>query len=321
MESPESRWHRMCGRRLHDFFVHEFSWRGLGFSHTRPSDFTDSQWLWMKPWLFVVYRVLLAIGFIIWVSFDIPREIHHYYDDRTYIWFLYATNWAFGMLTLTFFLLAVYALVYNCPQRADERIILYQPLWFLYTISVNGMIVVSLVFWIALSSSNLGVFSSQLGRLKHSLAAALVVLDLCLCAIPIRLIHVLYPVLVGIVYSLFSYVFWLSGIQGPLNVGQVYPGLNWSLPRTAILTCLCVILFSFLMQIFLYLIYYARVKLSSKLNGRGYAPPAVVKTKSDYGELGGNEAGDGDNQDDLLSVNSMSTCVETKMGRDYGAVE
>lgn len=95
----------------------------------------------------------------------------------------------------------------------------------------------------------LGVFSSQLGRLKHSLAAALVVLDLCLCAIPIRLIHVLYPVLVGIVYSLFSYVFWLSGIQGPLNVGQVYPGLNWSLPRTAILTCLCVILFSFLMQV------------------------------------------------------------------------
>ncbi|TPP65501.1 Protein rolling stone [Fasciola gigantica] len=321
MEPVKSRWLQSCGARLREFFVHEFSWRGLGFSHTRPSDFTDSQWLWMRPWLFIVYRVLLAIGFIIWLSLDIPREIHNYYEDRTYIWFLYATNWAFGMLALTFFLLAIFSLVYNCPRRPDERIILYQPLWFLYTISTNGSIVASSVFWIALSSSHLGVFSSQLGRLKHSLTAVLAVLDLCLSAIPIRLIHVIYPILVGILYSLCSYLFWLSGIQGPLNVGQVYPGLNWTHPRTAVLTCLSVILFSFLIQIFLYLVYYSRVKLSSILNGRGCAPPFAVKTKSIYGELGTSETGDVDNPDDLLSVNSMSTCMETKTGRDYGAVE
>ncbi|VDP72156.1 unnamed protein product [Echinostoma caproni] len=165
-----------------------------------------------------------------------------------------------------------------------------------------------------------GVFSSQLGRLKHSLTAILAILDVCLSAIPMRLIHVVYPLLVGIFYSLFSYVFWLSGGIGPFNVGQVYPGLNWSHPSTAILTCLCVILVSFLVQILLYLIYYARVRLSQKLKGREFTLP-LGPVKSGYGELGDTDPGDLDNPEDLISVNSMSTCVGTKASRDYGAVE
>ncbi|KAF6775306.1 hypothetical protein AHF37_04921 [Paragonimus kellicotti] len=93
------------------------------------------------------------------------------------------------------------------------------------------------------------MFDSGWGRLKHSLSGILAILDLGISAIPFRLIHVIYPILAGILYSMFSYFFWLGDLIGPMAIGQVYPGLNWAHPRTAILACLCVLLVSFLVHV------------------------------------------------------------------------
>ncbi|KAA3675778.1 uncharacterized protein DEA37_0003886 [Paragonimus westermani] len=320
-DNKPSWWRRCCEPRLHNFFITEFSWRCLGFNHSRPTDFTESQWVWMKPWLFTIYRVLLALSMLIWISFDIPRETHRYFGNRTYIWFVYATNWTFGLLVLVFFLLTVQCLVYNCPKRDNASVILYQPLWLLYTVAVNGILVVCLVFWVALSSSDLGVFASGWGRLKHSLSGILAILDLGISAIPFRLVHVTYPILAGILYSMFSYFFWLGDLTGPVAVGQVYPGLNWAHPRAAILACLCVLLVSFLVHICLYVTYFLRVQLSAHINGRGHAAPSAVQSKNGkYDQIEAEELAQ-QIDEDLISVTSMSTYADMKQNHDYGTVE
>ncbi|GAA49786.1 Protein rolling stone [Clonorchis sinensis] len=308
---------RLCKLYFHEFFVSEFSWKSFGCNHERPEDFIDSQWLWMKPWLFTTYRVLLSLGCLVWICFDIPREIHNYFHDKTHIWFVYATNWSFGLLTLAFFLLALYCLIYNCPRRKDATLILYGPIWLIYIIALDTIIVVSIVYWVALANSNLGVFSSIWGKLKHSLAACLAVLDLFISSIPVRLAHAVYPILIGLIYAVFSYLFWLGGGEGPLGVGQVYPGLNWIHPKTAILSCLCALLFSFLIHILIYVTYYIRVKLSTCVGGR--QAETVKQMKEGYKDL----RSDVENElrDDVASEGSVTTWMEDRTGRYYGTVE
>ncbi|CAL8079912.1 unnamed protein product [Calicophoron daubneyi] len=316
--SKPSFWRCFCLPRLHDFFIAEFSLHGLGLNYFRTTDFVTSQWSWMKPWIFTTYRVIVALGMLVWISFDIPTEIHRFYKDQTAMWFVYVTNWAFGLLTLVLFTLAIYTLVYNCPPRDNTTVVFYQPIWLLYTVAANAMLVTCIVYWVALSDSDLGVLTSMMGKLKHSLSGAVVLVDIILSAIPFRLLHVVYPLLFGLIYSVFTYVFWLANGYGPFRIGQVYPGLNWSRPRTAILVCLCAILICFLVQIVIYLIYFLRVKLSQCNGGRGYSDN-TLKGKSGYGEIG-QTLRDQANKNELISVTSMTTLAEPITGPEYGTV-
>lgn len=272
----------------------------------------------MKPWLFTVYRVLLAVVLIIWISMDIPRESHTYFKDRTQVWLVYATNWALGLLTLTFLFLAVFCLIYNCPTRKYAKVALFQPIWLLYTVATNGTIVVCLVFWVALSNSNFDIFTNFWGRLKHSLTVVLVLVDVALSAIPFRLVHVVYPLLGGLLYALFSYVFWAAGGTGPVAVGQVYPGVNWAHPKATVLALLCALFVTFIIHIALYMAYFFRLKIKACM--RMWAPVDAVSTSRTGYDVG---SGYGDNQTvgDLNSVtSSMNMCVD-KSNREYRTID
>ena len=65
-----------------------------------------------------------------------------------------------------------------------------------------------------------------------------VLLDLCVTARPVRLGHVLYPILEGLSYTTFSLVYWALGGTGAGGTSWIYPMLNWGEPRTAALTVL-----------------------------------------------------------------------------------
>ncbi|CAH8833828.1 unnamed protein product [Trichobilharzia szidati] len=254
---------------LLQFKTVESSCSGLLFNHPRPVDFVRSQWEWFAPKYFTIYRVLLAIVLFIWLIWDITRETIKYFDNVGYRWFTYATNWTFTIFVLLHILLAIYCLIYNIKYVNSEPRF-YQPIWFLYNLSTTCSLVICLVFWFALSRSSLGVFASWQGRVKHSLTGILAITDLCLCAIPVRMLHAIYPFLSGLLYSFFTYFFWLIRGKGAYGIGQIYPGIDWDKPNSAVLACLCGLMTSIICHIIVYIIYFIRVKISAKVGGRGY---------------------------------------------------
>ncbi|KAK4473653.1 hypothetical protein MN116_003004 [Schistosoma mekongi] len=247
----------------------ETSCTGLLFHHARPQDFVKSQWICFTPICFTIYRVILAILLFVWIIFDFTRETIKYFNYVGYTWITYATNWAFIAFTLIHISLATYCLIYNIKYPNNEPKF-YQPLWFMYNLSSTSMFVICVLFWFELSNSPLDVFASWQSRVKHSLTAILVLIDTCLCAIPVRMIHVIYPFLAGFIYCLFTYLFWLLGGSGPYNKGQIYPAINWSTPQSTVLACLGGLMTTILCHVILYTIYFVRVNVSAKFGGRGY---------------------------------------------------
>ena len=65
-----------------------------------------------------------------------------------------------------------------------------------------------------------------------------VLLDLCVTARPVRLGHVIYPIMEGLSYVTFSLVYWALGGTGARGTTWIYPMLNWEEPGTAALTVL-----------------------------------------------------------------------------------
>ncbi|GFR58372.1 protein rolling stone-like Protein [Elysia marginata] len=61
----------------------------------------------------------------------------------------------------------------------------------------------------------------------HGVAALYCVLDLLVSQKPLRLLHVLYPVVFGVSYTAFSAVYYLAGGRGRNGSTVIYPVLDW----------------------------------------------------------------------------------------------
>ncbi len=66
---------------------------------------------------------------------------------------------------------------------------------------------------------------------------------------PIRLMHGVYPLVLGMFYGLFSYVYWLAGYIGFTGNGIIYPILNWNKPGYAVTACILAMLFCMIIQV------------------------------------------------------------------------
>ena len=65
-----------------------------------------------------------------------------------------------------------------------------------------------------------------------------VVLDLCVTARPVRLGHVIYPLIEGLTYTTFTLIYWALGGTGPGGSSWIYPMLDWGKPALVSLTVL-----------------------------------------------------------------------------------
>nr|CDS32315.1 expressed conserved protein [Hymenolepis microstoma] len=99
----------------------------------------------------------------------------------------------------------------------------------------------------------------------------MVILDIFINNLPVRLVHGIYPLILGVFYGLFTYIYWISGSVGFIGNGIIYPILNWNKPGYAILACVAVLLFCIIIQCLQYLLYFTRTYLSYLAGGRGVA--------------------------------------------------
>ncbi|XP_033628309.1 protein rolling stone-like [Asterias rubens] len=197
----------------------------LGFQVEDSSVFYRPQWSKIPWFVFVIYRVVLALYFLGYYLGDSIQQ------GETFSWrsFLYLTTLAFIVFIIYLVMAAVVAFLDGFISRKRSipgMRIRHKLQWFLFntTFSVNVIVVVT--YWAVLysPSENFPVFNNIN---VHLLTAVISLLDLLLTATPVRYLHVIYPILFGLSYLAITLINWAAGgdvIYFILDYSN-YPGL------------------------------------------------------------------------------------------------
>jgi len=96
--------------------------------------------------------------------------------------------------------------------------------WIVYTTALSASLVTDIAFW-ALLSTNLppSALASPFNIHEHAINYVLLFVDLFLNNIPLRILHFVYPIGYGLVYTIFTVILWAAD-----HTDAVYPGfLDW----------------------------------------------------------------------------------------------
>ena len=99
-------------------------------------------------------------------------------------------------------------------SRATSMRWFHKALWVIYNIASVAAILVTISFW-SIIYRTLNNQISVITVIIHAVNSIVIVSDTMLRSIPVRLFHVVYPMLYSITYALFTVVYWACGGTNP----------------------------------------------------------------------------------------------------------
>lgn len=242
--------------------------------------FVDSQWTWGRISVtYVIYRLVVAVLVIAWALGDFFDEAGRWYSFNYAIWLVFATNWSLFCLCINCIVMAATTTYYfvrgKCAVYEDKELRV-KPIggglaaqWVVYNIASNTSIVVSISYWaFVVIIDGSGFLTTSMSQLKHTLNTVYVVLDMFINAIPIRVLHLFYPLSLGIIYAIFNAVYFINDGVGPNGRPYAYYVLDWRNPLGSAITCFLGLILCVIVQILLYGIYRLRLWFHRKLMAR-----------------------------------------------------
>lgn len=100
----------------------------------------------------------------------------------------------------------------------------YQVYWLLYNVSTNTSVLLAIGHWNDVfedQSFNANVIT------KEVVGMVLIVVETLICGIPVRLCHVVYPMLFTVLYIIFTAIYWASGGTDTLGKSYIYRLLDY----------------------------------------------------------------------------------------------
>ncbi|XP_074654578.1 protein rolling stone-like, partial [Tubulanus polymorphus] len=132
--------------------------------------------------------------------------------------------------------------------------------WLLYSICSVAAIMVTTVYYALLFPT--GQQAPSVRDINvHIMNSVIVFLEILLAAYPVRLLHFIYPVSYGLIYVMFSAIFW--SFDPERNV--LYPGvLDWNNPKTTTGMVVGIAVFMIVLHLILYGIFRLKVFLYNR---------------------------------------------------------
>ncbi|XP_077996020.1 protein rolling stone-like [Glandiceps talaboti] len=233
----------------------------FGFRFQENSVFANSQWKFIPPFIFCIYRIILGLYFLGWLLYSMTASI----INNGGAYFLYLTNWGFMTLTLYLVTASSTTLYFHIRTRKTETGLAswskpnstpwyFMLSWLLFNLSAIVAPIITLIYWVSLyEGAGLEVGDFHV----HAVNFIAVVLEVVIAGMPVRYVHVIYPAIYGITYLSHSLIYW--GISG----NAIYPILDYSEnPGIATATafgCLAMIIF---FQFLLWATYFVKNKLA-----------------------------------------------------------
>lgn len=204
-------------------------------------------------------------------------------------WFIFLTNWSYTFINLHFIVSAVILIYYYSIGRsirtseeeeeseeedkehsAEDNVQVISnvksrlPLackasWVIYNIAANMAFPVTVMYWSLVYVPGHSYDSVTFNA--HALNSVVVVMDTMLGCIPVKLLHIIYPVIFISIYLIFSVIYWACGGTDPDNKPYIYSALDYGghPERTVITICLFVFVGNVLSQLLLFGLYQLRI--------------------------------------------------------------
>lgn len=243
------------------------STENVKFNNISPEVFYSSQWP-VKELPFLLYKGVVAVYTVVILLCSV-RGFEHALSPRR-AWPVWLTNWSYFLLTaysICSFVIVLYNYVtkYKCTKQS----IMKNPpayikiTWAFYTMAMPLSYLVTVVFFVALYPRKNIDFLPAGDVHTHLMNSVLSTVEILVGALPIRMLHIVYPILLGVVYSIFSVAYWLYDPVG--NV--IYPGvLDWNRPgKTLGILAFMNFVMAPLIQLTQYALFKARIKVYAKL--------------------------------------------------------
>ncbi|XP_046569891.1 protein rolling stone-like [Haliotis rubra] len=218
----------------------EFQWKNFGFSGVSREKFYLWQWR-VPPVLIIIYKILISAILISTLLYNIAT----YYSPIP--WLAFTTYWTYTLLTTyhvvhTVVLLhhAMSSTCHTClsrpsfeehhrhfkereenshPTEETNLIVRNQQqnddlplhliiLWIVYSVLNAACPFVTCGFYILIATPENAFLPREL--VVHALNTVIVLIDQMVSAIPVRLFHFTFPIIYGLVYYLFSILYWMA---------------------------------------------------------------------------------------------------------------
>ncbi|XP_046330400.2 protein rolling stone-like isoform X2 [Haliotis rufescens] len=245
----------------------EFRTCNFGLNHSEPHLFVSSQW--GHPRLYLSWRIFWALFHTSWLVGSMVSSTNVTSSPLGgALWFIYLTNWTYLLLTTSAVLDAVIVVFVRINrQDIQNGFTSYLPWylkvsWLLYSVVTEGSLHISALYWIF-------IFKDQdltlLRFILHGMNSIYVLSNLLITAMPVRLYHVIYPIICGFIYTLFSIVYHILGGTNRKGDPYIYKILDWSkLKRTLPLVFLSTFVALPFLYFVVFFIYKGRIYLRSK---------------------------------------------------------
>ncbi|KAJ8918719.1 hypothetical protein NQ315_015039 [Exocentrus adspersus] len=233
--------------------------------HDDPYIFIYSQWQRNKSkpnLLYLTYRTVIALLFLITWLISIMRE------SNGGIWPIFLTNWGYTVCTaqalMAFGMLAIYVLAPRFPNfpnlREKTMKAAYPVYWVLYTIGTPLAFGITFMYWVVIYDARKMTFDAM-NYFVHGNNSIMMMLDLWMVAHPIRILHFVYPAVLGFAYTIFSIIYFVEGGIAKDGSKCIYRILDWDKPLSTALTCVGVTVFLVFLHCMAFLVYKLRITL------------------------------------------------------------
>ncbi|XP_059150216.1 protein rolling stone-like [Physella acuta] len=241
----------------------------LHLQHPHPDVFVTCKC--KSPFPYLCWRVFWALYHSSWLFANFAVAALDS-DVSVAKWFIYLSNWVYLMIAIETILelAVVVGVVYG---RADgtttscTKLPRYvQVMWLLYTMCVTGAMMVCLWYWTTVYK---GKELTAIRFNTHAVVAIYVILNMAVTKVPLRLLHFIYPVAFGVIYTLFSAIYYCMDGTNQNGDRYIYSILDWSKPgRTLVVSSLSNFIFIPLVHVFMWALCSGFQKLYDRFRNR-----------------------------------------------------
>lgn len=257
----------------------ELELRNCGMGHYPAEEFVKSQWQTRtKSTIFLLYRMALAIFFTAVVINSIVADVT---PEDWGKYFIYLTHWGVMMCMATSVLGAVLVARWYFHPEYSEKICncedmprIFKVYWTMHNVTLVMSICITVIYWGILYNDEMVVDANNI--LIHATNCIFMFIDLIIVAYPTRLWHVVQPIFFGMIYCLFSVVYYLCDGTNKKGYHYIYPVLDWSKPKSAMVTVVQTIVLAIIVQLVMLFTY----KVRSYLYLRYINPKPILPTNS-----------------------------------------
>ncbi|XP_017780245.1 PREDICTED: protein rolling stone-like isoform X2 [Nicrophorus vespilloides] len=255
-----------------DAWKKQFTVAQFALEHEDSSVFAMSQWQ-RKPVPsvgYLVYRMAMTAFLLSSLVLSMVDERNF---DKPYMfrlkWPIYLTNWGFLVCTVQAVLAtAILIRDFLSSRKGDDEAAcgepLYKVFWATNIIATDASFAITALYWaIIYDASTMPL--DYLNILVHGMNSVAMFIELCVVAHPVKLAHIYFPFLFGLVYTTFTVIYYAAGGTSRDGKPNIYKVINWDKPGPTIAICVGAMVFLVVIHCCSFLVYKLRKWLATKL--------------------------------------------------------